>query len=389
MPRHRKPWWACVKCGSWDWADKCACSSCGAKPDAATASWLAKCGCRSGYSQSTAGNAAKEGALARGADGQQPRTITVGDFTLVVGKGKKAQRKARQDMQRLLDLDKSAAKQGIVAPGHKASDADPDTANTDAGPAGPDGPAAAAAGGPEAMEAELTALQALSDDELELAIKALSKAGLPGRDAYLAEQQRRRDARQASKPAWVKVRAVEAKWKKAQAKTAKAEAALQEAHAAVEASRKAWANAESAAVAASNHLAAARAEEASAKAEVEKPSAAADASAPKGSEPTVPAVQALPADYKQQPAVAAKLQQAEQLLQEVLDGAPPAAPAKPAANAGCSSGGGAAGRAAGASAGLRTASLPARRDELWEAARHRSRSPARDLRYAGRRNQCS
>ena len=49
-----------------------------------------------------------------------------------------------------------------------------------------------------AAEAELTALQALSDDELELAMKALSKAGLPGRDEYFAEQQRRRDARQAS-----------------------------------------------------------------------------------------------------------------------------------------------------------------------------------------------
>ena len=99
------------------------------------------------------------------------------------------------------------------------------------------------------------------------------------------------------------------------------------------------------------------------------------------------AVQSLPAEYKQQPAVAAKLQQAEQLLQEVLAGAPrEAVSVGEPINHSYGSHGRDAGRdAAAAGAERRTSSMPAQRDGLWEAAGRRSRSPARDLRYAGRR----
>ena len=39
MVRQRTPWWTC-QCGRWEWATRPTCSSCGAKPDAATAVWL-------------------------------------------------------------------------------------------------------------------------------------------------------------------------------------------------------------------------------------------------------------------------------------------------------------------------------------------------------------
>ena len=241
------------------------------------------------------------------------------------------------------------------------------------------------------MDADVPALQAMSDDELDTAVKALCKAGLPGRDEYLAEQQRRKEARLASKPAWVKVRAVEAKWRRAQAKTAKAETAVQEATAAVEAARTTLAAAESLVIEANSHLATVRAEEAAVKVEVAKSSIAAGTGSAESAEPTLPAVSALPADYKQQPAVAAKLQQAEQLLKEVLAGAPREADSKCDAahrDLGGNSGAAAASNA-DAGAQRRTSSMPAQRDGLWQAAKRRSRSPVRDLRYSGRRPQDS
>ena len=332
------------------------CPSCGCPPAAAAAKLLQK--------RSRAGDPSH--AAAKSSDGRTPTTITVGDFTLVVGKGRKAQRKARQQMQRLQELAAAAeagsgqgAQQGCPAGVLPASAEPPE---------------------PKAMEAEPTALRALGDDELELVLKALAKAGLPGRDEYLAEQQRRKDARLAFKPTWLKVKAVEAKWKKAQAKTAKAEAAAQAARAALEAAKSALAKAEAAVAEASGHLEVARAEEAAARAEVDRPSPAAELPADKPPDHALPAVQSLPAAYKQQPDVAAKLQQAERLLQEVLAGAPrEAASTREAFHRDHGSHSRAAGRDAPAGAERRTSSMPARR----------SRSPARDLRYAGRRPQDS
>ena len=61
------------------------------------------------------------------------------------------------------------------------------------------------------MDEETSALQALADEELENALKAICKDGLPGRDDYLAEQSRRKQARMDAKPVWLKVKAVETK----------------------------------------------------------------------------------------------------------------------------------------------------------------------------------
>ena len=207
-------WWPC-KCGSWAWADRTACPSCGCPPGAAAAKRLHK--------RSKA--VVQPHPTAKSGDGRGPSTITVGDFTLVVGKGKKSQRKVRQQMRRLQEL-AAAAEAGTVQGTPPGSTAAPDPS------------------GPVAMEAEPSALLAMGDEELEHVLKALAATGLPGRDEYLAEQQRRKEARLASKPAWVKVRAVEAKWRKAQAKTSKAETASQHAAAAVDAAKTALAKAE-------------------------------------------------------------------------------------------------------------------------------------------------
>ena len=370
----KKAWWVC-RCGSWAWADHAACPSCGAAPSAATAKWLASLPAK-GCARRGAANTAK------GVDGHSPRTVTVGDFTLVVGKGKKAQRKARREMQQLQEL----AAEAMAAKGSTAASA----ARHGSAVHHPSEE-------PEAMQAEPTALQAMADAELELALKALGKAGLPGREDYLAEQQRRKEAKLAAKPAWVKVKAVEAKWRKAQAKTAKAEAASQSAAAAVEIARAAFAKAEAAAVDAGRLLAEAKEEEASAKAEVDWPGPAVEKPSAESAAAWMPGLLHLPGEYTQRPDVAEKLQRMGVLLQEVLAGASPerageareapaAAPAPGAA--GCPAfGHGRRSRELDRGEN-RAASVPAARDGLWAAANAgplRSRSPIRDGRYAGRR----
>ena len=234
-------------------------------------------------------------------------------------------------------------------------------------------------------------------------LKALAATGLPGRDEYLAEQQRRKEARLASKPAWVKVRAVEAKWRKAQAKTSKAETASQHAAAAVDAAKTDLAKAEATAAEANMLFAVAKAEEASAKAEVERPGLAAETPEAENVSAVLPGLQLLPQEYRQQPEVAAKLQQMEQLLREVLAGAglsaapgahdPPGTAAAAAAAPRAGDVGGAAAahssRSRASERGSeRASSVPVASDGLWAAANAeplRSRSPIRDGRYAGRR----
>ena len=322
---------------------------------------------------------------ATGADGKKATAITVGDFTLLVGKGKRAQRKVRQRMQRLQELAAAAE----ATPARQAGNDARDTANQ-----GEQSEATAVGGaGSASMDVEPNLLQTMADDDLELALKAIGKAGLPGREDYLAEQQRRKEARLAAKPTWVKVKAVEAKWKKAQAKTIKAEATVKAATAAVEAAKAALAKAEAAVHEANRQLLEAQSEEAMAKAEVEghtEPPAA-----PQASTTGLPGIRDLPAEYKQKPEVAAKLQQLDALLHEVLAGAKPAkapetaasdrgntreaaAAAVPAAAPRC----GEARRsmAEGSSRKRALSHPPLQRDSLWEAARgdSRSRSPLRE-----------
>ena len=374
----KKIWWPC-SCGSWAWADRAACPACGAAPSAVTAKWLAGLAGGSASKPRTANQA-------KNADGRTPKTITVGDFTLVVGTGRKAQQKARREMQQLQQLaaDARAAKQSEAAGGKPADDA----------------AAQPAAEEPAAMDAEPGALQEMADEELELVLKALAKSGLPGREEYLAEQRRRKEAKLAAKPAWVKVKAVEAKWRKAQAKTAKAASASQDAAAAVEAAKAALVKAEAAAMEASRLLAEAKEGEACAKAEVERPGVAPEATAAEQAATPLPGFQQLPEGYKQQPEVAEKLRQLGTMWQELLEGArkstateagesPGTAPGVGIAGSGVSSHGRRS-REVGRSED-RAASLPASRDRLWAAANteHRSRSPARDLRHVGRRMQDS
>ena len=352
-----------------------ACPSCGSPPDAATARMLRK------PADGGAGRQSRSARAAADADGNKPTTITVGDFTLLVDKGKRAQRKARQQMRKLQDLAAAA----------KADQAEAATENQS--------PATATEEQSASMQTDCSALQAMGDEELEMALKALCRSGLPGRDDYLAEQTRRREAKLAAKPAWVKARAVEAKWKKAQAKVAKAEAAAQQAKAAVDSAKAAVAKAEASALEANRLLAEAQVEETAARADIDRPGSAAEAPAAANASFALPGLPQLPAGYRQQPEVAAKLQQLESLLQEVLAGAPAASTANASAAAtavrtdngtgsldGCSVNG-QRGRPRESNE-ERAASGPAARDNLWAAASTipvRSRSPARDLRYAGRR----
>ena len=127
--------------------------------------------------------------------GGRPHTITVGDFTLVFGKSKKAQRQARCEMQKLQHLAASAESK-LAAP--DAADAAP-------------GPGAVNVPDDAPMDDEKSALQTLSDEELENALKAICKYGLPGREDYFEEQSRRKHARIDAKPVWLKVKAVETK----------------------------------------------------------------------------------------------------------------------------------------------------------------------------------
>ena len=267
-----------------------ACPSCGAPPDAATAKMLQKPG------EGKTRRPSDYAGAATGADGKKATAITVGDFTLLVGKGKRAQRKVRQRMQRLQELAAAAE----ATPARQAGNDARDTANQ-----GEQSEATAVGGaGSASMDVEPNLLQTMADDDLELALKAIGKAGLPGREDYLAEQQRRKEARLAAKPTWVKVKAVEAKWKKAQAKTIKAEATVKAATAAVEAAKAALAKAEAAVHEANRQLLEAQSEEAMAKAEVEGHTE--PAAAPQASTTGLPGIRGLPAEYKQKPEVAAK-----------------------------------------------------------------------------------
>ena len=110
--RNTGVWWPCA-CGSWAWADKKACPKC----QTPSPKW-----CRA-Y-QNVAGPTLHFGEGTRGAAGNAPATIVVGDF-VVAGQGKKTQRKARRLAKELSDPQsyRELRQSQDVVP--KASDAKP------------------------------------------------------------------------------------------------------------------------------------------------------------------------------------------------------------------------------------------------------------------------
>ena len=172
-------------------------------------------------------------------------------------------------------------------------------------------PGAGSAAANSACEASL---DGLADDELELAVKATCRSGMPGREEYLAEQARRREIKLAAKPTWIKIRAAE---EKVARKSKSREAAQQKLEAAGQAL-----------VAAQRSMEAAEAELAQRQAELEclqsellelqRVSAAPAAAACTAQQHLPAAVLQLPDEFRSRPDVAIKLAQADAIIRTVL-----------------------------------------------------------------------
>lgn len=217
-------WWLC-KCGGWTWCHKPACVRCKAPPP----KWVL---------EQRAQNSKSSGP-------RVPSTITVGDFILL-GNGKKARKQAKKLEAVLAERDELRAK--IPEPPAAAStdkDSKHDDGDQEMDPS-------------STQEAQDSVLLNMSDEDLEAVLKIAKSDGLPGREAYLTEQARRREAKFAGKATWQRVRAVEEKWKKIKGRVTKAEQAVKDAdsevHKAKEEAKRAIAAAEAKAAAARQAL---------------------------------------------------------------------------------------------------------------------------------------
>ena len=175
---------------------------------------------------------------ASGAFGNTPRPVTIGDFVCVPSS--KRDRRAAVRASMALASARQEAEELKAKLGNTGSDAaegeQPSCAADDdvvMGQSRDDDGKCPPAGG------EGVGLAALSDEKLAIIVKAVeNKPGMPGRADFLAEHQRRKDAKAASAPTHVRVKQGTDKWRRAEERAGKAEAALQAATAAVEQAKK-------------------------------------------------------------------------------------------------------------------------------------------------------
>ena len=223
QPRSNRYWWAC-KCGAWSWADRPQCIGCGATAPSWAQPYQKAANGRSSRSQS-AGRRADDRA-ARSATGNAPQAVTIGDFVCVPNnkRGRRAAKRAANDLAR--------ANQEVADLKAKLEHCENATAAGEQ--TGCD-----ANGKPQADSGNGGGLSTLTDEALDTLAKAFGDTvDLPGRDACMAEQKRRKDAKLASMPVHVRVKQGTEKWKKAEERVSKAEAALRAATAAIDAARK-------------------------------------------------------------------------------------------------------------------------------------------------------
>jgi hypothetical protein len=185
--RQSGSYWVCDACGSWMWASRACCFKCQAK----SPKWAVEQG--KGKLADGDRSASSHAPAAVGANGNKPKTITIGDFTLLVQGGKKAQREIRNKMR---DLQSRASGSQSSSGGVDVAEfgnAERDTSMADVADAAAD-----------AIEVDDPIL-ALSDEQLSVQLaNARALAECPtfasGLALLEAEKMRRDAARVAAKP---------------------------------------------------------------------------------------------------------------------------------------------------------------------------------------------
>lgn len=142
----------------------------------------------------------------------------MGDFILM-GQGKKARKQAKKLEAVLAERDELRAKAAEPRVAEDISDEpmEPGACKSE------ESPKSYMDDKPDSV------LCSMSDEDLEAVLKITRHEGCPGREAYLAEQSRRREAKMAGKATWQRVRTVEEKWKRIKNKVSKAQTAVREA----------------------------------------------------------------------------------------------------------------------------------------------------------------
>ena len=229
-------WWAC-RCGSWMWADQPRCACCKATAPKWTKPFRRATSAPARQRRADAGRRSLS-QPASGASGNSPRPVTIGDFICVPSSKRerraavrasvalaKAQKEA-EELKAKLGNNGGGAAEAVQPPSDADGDALMEQPRDDDGKRPPDG-------------GEGVGLAGLSDEKLAIIVKTVeNKPGMPGREAFLAEHQRRKDAKAASTPTHVRVKQGTDKWRRAEEKAGKAEAALQAATEAVEQAKK-------------------------------------------------------------------------------------------------------------------------------------------------------